>query len=551
MPKYSKADYLEGDSVQAKLMKPKIGIGNRDNKMAKRLQFEMLLSDLSASFVSLSGAQIDKAIETGLQRIVNFIGFDRASLTQIQENGQYQVTHNRVRDDTFKIASPYVSSDFLPLITEHTKKNKKIICLPNLEDAPPEIKKDMGFLQKKGVKSIIIVPLFAGDINLGFLSSGAYLQEKQITKELVNRFRLVGEIFANALIRKKNEAKLNRAFIEIQNLKDQLAGECTYLREEINLNNNFRHIIGRSQPINQVLQQIEQVAKTDATVLIYGETGTGKELIARSLHDVSLRNDRPLIKVDCTSLHANLIENELFGHEKSAFTGAIEKKIGRLELADKGTVFLDEISELPLELQSKLLRAIQDNEFERLGGNQTMKVNVRFIVATNKDLEKEVKKGSFREDLWYRLNVFPIYIPPLRERKDDIPLLAEWIIRQSNKKLRKSISKISNFTLDILQEYSWPGNIRELENVITRAVITSPSDTLQPESFQELRNTHLTSNDPSKTMAEMEYEHILKTLIKTKWKIQGPGGAACLLAMKPATLRDRMKKRGIKRPEIS
>ena len=362
---------------------------------------------------------------------------------------------------------------------------------------------------------------------------------------------MLGEIFANALMRKKSEQSLRKAFTEIKRLKDQLESENTYLQEEIKLDHNFANVIGQSEALQNVLHQIEQVAATDTTVLIFGESGTGKELIARSLHNVSLRNQRPLIKVDCASLPANLIENELFGHEKGAYTGAGDKRIGRMELADKGTVFLDEIGEMPLEVQSKLLRVIQENQFERLGGTQTIQVDVRIIAATNRNLEKEVRKGRFREALWYRLNVFPVSVPPLRERKEDIPLLVEWIIGRSGKKLGKKVDKISTTAMEILQNYSWPGNIRELENIVTRALITTTGSILQAESFKEIRSSGFAEEKRIATLVETEWEQILKALKRTGWKIQGPHGAAKLLDINPSTLRERIKKRGIRRPSAS
>jgi len=393
--------------------------------------------------------------------------------------------------------------------------------------------------------------LIVGGTFLGALTSGSISIKRSISDELIHRFRMLGEIFATALMRQKNEEALRQAFNEIKQLKDQLEAEWSYMREEIKLEHDFSNVIGQSEALQNVLLQVEQVAATDTTVLILGETGTGKELIARSLHNVSLRRDRPLIKVDCASLPANLIENELFGHEKGAFTGAAEKKIGRLELADGGTVFLDEMGELPLELQSKLLRVLQENAFERVGGTKTIQIDIRVIAATNRDLKEDVRKGVFREDLWYRLNVFSITVPPLRERKEDIPLLVDRIVQQNSKKLGSKINKISNSELEVLQNYSWPGNIRELENVITRSLITSTGKTLKIETFKEEQNLPITGTDLHKLLLETEQKYVMKALEQTGWKIQGPHGAAKLLGIKPTTLRDRMKKIGIKRPTIT
>lgn len=523
----------------------------RGNKLLKRLQFEMMISSLSTSLINVTVENFDHEIESGLRNLTKFIGFERATLHQKINTGQFQLTHAWERNDFLPPLETFITDVRYPSILNYLKKKKKPLCLSSLDVASVDHTQDVAKLKDLGMKSIIVVPLIAGGTLQGFLASGSFRKEVRITDELKHRFRLVGDIFANALLRKRAEKSLNEAFAEIKHLKDQLEAECTYLREEIKLANDFSHVIGKSPAMKKVLLRVEQVAATEATVLILGETGTGKELIARSLHNISPRRNRPFVKVDCASLPANLIENELFGHEKGAFTGADTKKIGRMEIANSGTVFLDEIGELPLDLQSNMLRVLQESTFERLGGVRTIKVDIRIIAATNRDLRAEVRNGNFREDLWYRLNVFPISIPPLRERKEDIPLLVEWNVKQSGKKLGKKIEKISNSALDILRNYTWPGNIRELENVITRAIITSPEKTLQIESFNEIRNLLTTCTEQCMTLAEIEREHILNALKITGWKIQGPNGAAEVLGLKPTTLRDRMKKRGIRRPVVT
>ena len=351
-------------------------------------------------------------------------------------------------------------------------------------------------------------------------------------------------------MRKEGEIKLQNACSEITELKAQLEADRTYLREEIKLEHDYENIIGNSDMLKYVLFRAEQVAPTDTTVLILGETGSGKELIARAIHDASPRRERPLIKVDCASLPANLIESELFGHEKGAFTGAVEKRIGRFELANGATLFLDEIGELPLDLQPKLLRIFQDGEFERLGSSQTLRTDVRVIAATNRNLEENVRKKQFRMDLWYRLNVFPISVPPLRERSEDIGLLVNYMIKNLERRLGKRISSVHTSVFSKLQNYSWPGNVRELENVIERAVINTQGDTLQLEdSLDAHRPEDVESPDlPTRSLHEIEREHILLTLRKTNWKIHGQNGAAVLLDINPSTLRGRMRKHGIHRP---
>jgi len=354
--------------------------------------------------------------------------------------------------------------------------------------------------------------------------------------------------------RKVAEESLRNALIEVGELKDQLQQENVYLREQVDLKEEFEEIIGDSDEIKYVLFKIQQVAPTDASVLIQGETGTGKELVARAIHNASPRKDRPMVKINCAALPANLIESELFGHEKGAFTGAQTRKIGRFELADGATLFLDEIGELPLELQVKLLRVLQEGEFERLGSSQTRKVDVRIIAATNRNLKVEVQNGSFREDLWYRLNVFPITVPPLRQRKSDIALLVNFFVDQANRKLGRIVKTIAPQTMHALQNYYWPGNVRELANVVERALINSNGTVLQladkldgelPAAANGNGNGH---HKPLSKLEDIERDHILAVLDACEWRIEGPSGAADILGLNSSTLRSRMNKLGIKRP---
>jgi transcriptional regulator with GAF, ATPase, and Fis domain len=343
----------------------------------------------------------------------------------------------------------------------------------------------------------------------------------------------------------------------------QANNDIVYLRQEILSDHNFGEIIGNSEALKQVMHKTGQVAETDATVLIVGETGTGKELIARATHDRSLRKSRPMIKVNCATLPANLIESELFGHEKGSFTGAHSTRVGRFEMANGSTIFLDEIGELPLDLQSKLLRVLQEGEFERLGSSRTIKVNVRVIAATNRDLEKACQEGTFRSDLYYRLHVFPIVLPPLRERKEDIPLLVNAFVESANKRLGKSIKTISQKTLEGLQNYSWYGNIRELQSVIERAAIITQGSQLQlVDDLKPQQQTSCSlkpapspppvikqsiSDDQLLTLEEIEKCHIIRVLEKTHWRIEGENAASDILGLNPSTLRSRLRKLGIKR----
>lgn len=344
----------------------------------------------------------------------------------------------------------------------------------------------------------------------------------------------------------KGKQVAEAALFEIKKLKEQLEAERAYLQEEIKLEYNHENILGESDGIHYVLYKVEQIASTDTIVLVLGETGTGKELVARAIHSLSQRKDRALVKINCATLPANLIESELFGHEKGAFTGAHTRQLGRFEIADGTTLFLDEIGELPLELQPKLLRVLQDGEFERLGGSHTIKVDVRIIAATNRNLEEEVRRGLFREDLWYRINIFPVTMPPLRDRSDDIPLLVDFYVKNISKRMGKSIEIIPTSAMNTLQNYHWPGNVRELENVLERAVINSSGPKLH--LVDELKTRQKDLSTTQKTLEAVEREHIVRILEQTQWKVSGRNGAAEILGLNRSTLRARIRKLGIRKP---
>jgi chemotaxis protein methyltransferase CheR len=336
------------------------------------------------------------------------------------------------------------------------------------------------------------------------------------------------------------------ALDEIKGLKEQLEAERAYLQEEIKLEFNHENIIGQSDEIKYVFYKVEQIAATDTNVLVLGETGTGKELVARAVHGLSPRKDRALVKMNCAALPSNLIESELFGHEKGAFTNAHSRRLGRFEIANGTTLFLDEIGELPLDLQPKLLQVIETGEFERLGNSDTINVDVRIIAATNRNLEAEVRKGTFREDLWYRLNIFPITMPPLRERREDIPLLVDYFIDKISKRLGKTIGMVPVNVMDALQTYHWPGNIRELENVLERAVINSSGPKLH--LVDELKKPNKNLTNTNRTLADVEREYILRVLEETHWKVSGKNSASEILGLDRSTLRARMRKFDIRKP---
>lgn len=358
--------------------------------------------------------------------------------------------------------------------------------------------------------------------------------------------RLMG-VSIDVTERRQMEAKLRERLQEIERLKLQLEKENVYLRDEIRMEQGLQKIVGNSEALKYVFFKIQQVAPTDTAVLILGETGTGKGLVAHAIHEMSARKDRPMITVNCAALPANLIESELFGREKGAFTGAHAKQVGRFEVAHGGTIFLDEIGEMPVELQTKLLRVLQEGEFERLGSPRTIKVDARVIASTSRDLKAEIRNNRFREDLFYRLNVFPISIPPLRMRSGDVPQLINHFVDRYVRKIGRPIKSIPKSVMKSLEEYSWPGNVRELEHVIERAIINSTGTVLQLADWFESGSAEA-RKAPLKGIAAIEREHILRVLQETCWKINGEGGAASLLGLHPSTLRFRLKKLGIERP---
>jgi formate hydrogenlyase transcriptional activator len=391
-------------------------------------------------------------------------------------------------------------------------------------------------LLAEGVQFLCCVPLISRNRVLGTLNV-ATVHNKEFTSDDIDLLTQVASQFAIAV-----ENAL--AYQQITELKDTLTEEKLYLEEEIRTEHRFDEIIGDSPALRTVLKQVETVAPTDSTVLILGETGTGKELIARAIHRLSGRRQRTFVKVNCAAIPTGLLESELFGHERGAFTGAIAQKLGRFELAHEGTLFLDEVGDIPLELQSKLLRVLQEREFERLGATRTIRVNVRLVAATNQDLIRMVGEHRFRSDLYYRLNVFPMTMPPLRERAPDIPLLVRYFVQQYAARMNKTITTIPTKSMDMLVRYHWPGNVRELENFIERSVILSQGAVLHVP-LAELKVSEFHTALPVSTLQDAERDHIVRALRESNWIIGGESGAAARLGMKRTTLNSKMKKLGI------
>lgn len=511
-------------------------------QLARRLRFEQTVAGLSARFINLPPDRVDSEITSGLEVLVEALGTDRASLGQFDSaTGDLVITHDWARPGIPPFGERLVKG-VLPWLEARISRGE-IAVLGTPEDLPPEAIHEREYARLSGVKSTLAVPFRVAGKIVGAISTGALGKSRCWDDYLVSRVKDVADIFANALSRKWADEELQKAVGQIRELKDRLQRENVYLQEEIRLDHSDAEVIGSSAVIRTVLKKAEQVAPTDSAVLILGETGTGKELVARTIHELSHRRGHAMVKVNCAALPATLIESELFGREKGAYTGALAREIGRFELADKSTLFLDEIGELPLELQPKLLRVLQEGAFERLGSSKTVHVDVRVIAATNRNLVTMMKEGKFRQDLFYRLSVFPISIPPLREHPDDIPALTWHILNDVGKRMGRKIRGVHPSTIDSFQEYSWPGNVRELRNVIERNLIVSR----EPIFRAEIMDAETISYPKLGRLAEMELDHMRNVLQATRWRVRGQGGAAEILGLKPTTLEARMKKMGLNR----
>jgi formate hydrogenlyase transcriptional activator len=509
--------------------------------LEERLQFEKLLSDLSVRFINISSEHVNVEIENALKEILEFFQFDRCGLLGFSpDHKKLWVTHAAYDSGVEHVSGEINLFNLFPWSYKRLVDGQ-YISVSNLEELPEEADVDRKSHAAMGIKSFLDVPLFTGGKISHVFVINSMRQHRIWREEYIPRIRLLGEIFVNALARTQMEEQLKVRIQEIENLRQQLEKENIYLRKEAQIYFDESKIIGESEAIKNVLNQAQQVAEAESGVLILGETGTGKELIAKAIHSRSKRKNHVMVKVNCASLPAALIESELFGREKGAYTGALTKQIGRFELANDSTIFLDEIAELPLELQAKLLRVLQDGEFERLGSPKTIRVNVRIIAATNRNMEEAIKNGNFREDLYYRLKVFPIEVPPLRQRQEDIPLLVHSFLNEFTGKMGKKIRTIPESTMEKLKQYHWPGNVRELRNIIEQAVIITIGDTL----LVTLPQKYTSTDTDSLTFEEAERQHIVETLKKTGWRIKGRGGAAEILVLKPSTLYTKMAKLGI------
>jgi formate hydrogenlyase transcriptional activator len=501
---------------------------------ASEKRVRVLLDVNNAIVTCLDRDSLFSATAAALRRV---IPFDRAAL----------VLHDPVKDvfTVLGVAGPVPSPPVIPLGTEWPRQQSRAgwvldhrepLLTADLRDSPPFV--EHAALLKEGICSAISAPMtikgkIIGTLNVGSRVPGRYgADEVSLLAAIAEQVALaIGNLLA---------------YEEIAGLKARLEEENVYLQEEVRTEAALGDVVGQSPAILAVLASVRKVAATDSTVLVTGETGTGKELVVRAIHDLSRRKDKLLVKVNCAALPAGVIESELFGHERGAFTGALTRKIGRFELANRGTLFLDEVGDLPLELQAKLLRVLQDGEFERVGGTQTLKVDVRLIAATNRDLERAVSEERFRADLYYRLNVFPIVIPPLRKRLQDVPRLARHFAMLYASKMGKQVGPLSADVLARLTAYAWPGNVRELQNVIERAVILSSKGRFELGDLVITRPAPTPEQQP-RSLEDLERHHIAAVLEETGWRVSGERGAAKILGLKRTTLESRMRKLGIVR----
>ena len=515
------------------------------NQLEDRLQFETFISDLSARFVKLPSNHVVQEIERALQEVTEFFHAHRCGLLEVFSNQKVlRLTHAWYADEVRHVTPGTNCAEGFSWSFEKLVVQKQAIAFNDLSELPSDAAPDLPAYTAMGARSTLMIPLITGEEVRHLVVLQTMEGGRSLSKEYIPRLRVLAEILVNALERKNVEEQLHHALEEVEQLRDRLQRENLHLRQEMKQLSGRSRIIGQSPAIRRVVEQMEQVAPTGSTVLLLGETGTGKELFASEIHELSPRKNRTMITINCGAIAAPLIESELFGREKGAYTGAVSRQIGRFEMADESTLFLDEIGELPFDLQVKLLRALQDKRIERLGNPKPIAVDVRIIAATNKDLEKAVEEGKFREDLYYRLNVFPITIPPLRDRREDIPLLTLAFVEEFARALGKEVDAVSRSDMDTLVHYPWRGNVRELRNVLERTIIRASDHRLRVE----LPNGANGNQGHRFTIEEVERKHFLSILDMTGWRVKGVNGAAKILGLKPTTLISRLAKLGIRRP---
>ncbi len=512
------------------------------------LGFERLLTSLSTRFASLELEQLTPALVYALEQTCLALNVDRSTIIEFNENGTIDTSHSCQRCGVEEPRVEVEPASWRWLTGR--LMSREVVSVSRLEDLPMEALAEREYARRSGMSSMLAVPVTIGERTVGALVIGSVQRLREWHAPIQDRARLLAGIICGALQRSSQDSALRASMAEIQQLNRRLTADNVCLKEDIKTFHDFDEIVGESAVMRDALERIAQVAPLNCAVLLLGETGTGKELFAHAVHERSRRRSRVLVRVNCAALPPSLIESEFFGHEKGAFTGAVSLRQGRFELADGGTLFLDEIGDLPLEMQGKLLRVLQEGEFERVGSSRTRRADVRVIAATHHDLEAAVAKGQFRADLYYRLSVFPIKVPPLRERREDISSLVWFFIHNHQRELGRRITGVPDEVMSALARHDWPGNVRELENAIERALIRSTGDTLQLDATF---GDGLREREPaaSGTLDEVQRVHIENTLRQCNWRINGIGNAAERLGLHPNTLRFRMKKLGItvRRPQ--
>ena len=528
---------------------PKHDASGTPDDLVQESAYEEVLARVSSRLLTTANERLHEAIRTSLMDVCQFVDVDRATIVWFDDEARsvdvlyYWIERGtapttRFRQEGFAWMMPRISKG-------------DTVTVESTDALPAEAGIDYASLREMGITAAMVTPMVQDGQVLGAISLTMATGSRTWAEHHISAMQVLAACFGSAISKLKAQQRLDDLTRELASARDRLQAENVYLQQEILSSHGFAELVGESYALQACLAKVTQVAATDMPVLIQGETGTGKELIGRAVHESSSRKDRPLIKVNCAALPASLVESELFGHEKGAFTGAAQRKPGRFELADGGTLFLDEIGEIPLSLQAKLLRVLQDGEYQRVGGTQSLNVDVRIIAATNRPLELAIANGDFRPDLYYRINTFLLEVPPLRERIGDIPLLAQHFVNVHARRLGKEIASISRGFLDELESRNWPGNVRELEAVIQRAIIASQGSVLQASGTVSPAST--TAEPLPNAVASVrdlhsaERDHIRMVLDACRWKIAGADGAAARLGLPPSTLRSRMKKMGLER----
>ena len=510
--------------------------------VSEQREFQQLIADMSAQFINLPTDAVDDAIRTALTQIGHTLDLDRATFFRIAADGTLVDPVGWQSDVVPPIPDPIPAARQFPWALQ-TLHAGELLAFSTIDEVPNPV--DRESYRSLGIRSAVTVPLAVGGRIVGAVGFNSFRRERAWSATELHTLRVFATAFGNVLARRESDQALRAALDEVTRLRDQLHAENVYLRAEVRDRSGIAKVLGDSVAIRRTVELIDQVSATDSTVLLLGETGTGKELFATRIHDLSARHARAMVRVNCAAIPETLVESELFGREKGAFTGALARQVGRFELANHSTIFLDEIGDLPMQVQVKLLRVLEERSIERLGSSTSIKVDARIIAATHRNLEQRVAEGHFREDLYYRLNVFPIPVPPLRERIDDIPILVWQFVEQFSRAFGKPIESIPGDNMAALKRYSWPGNIRELRNVIERAMIVAQGPRLV---VPVPTGSAAASTQRSEVLEDVEREHIRRVLEQTGWRVRGSGGAAERLDLKPSTLETRMIKLGVKRP---